>query len=209
MSVSTNIWVWNKLYAKDANRQMFGDDTTAKIAAKWFAGLTTIEDWGCGHGGFKLYLPPSTQYIGIDGSNSRHADIISDLEYFHSSNPDGILLRHVLEHNRNWELILKNALKSFEKKLCIILFTPFTNNETKVIAEYKNFFDGGMDIYDIAFKKLDILYPISAVPSSIFHVIPNIKTNTQYGEETMILVERLTEPERAEIQKWADERGIR
>ena len=82
----------------------------------------TVEDWGCGQAGAKPYFKKS-QYVGIDGSKSKGADKIVDLRRYTSS-PDGILLRHVLEHNYDWPMILRNALASFQKRLVIVFFLP-------------------------------------------------------------------------------------
>jgi len=64
------------------------------------------------------------KYIGIDGSDTPFASRIADLRTYRSK-AEGILIRHVLEHNYDWEAILAGAVESFQKKLCLILFTPF------------------------------------------------------------------------------------
>lgn len=83
-----------------------------------------IEDWGCGLAGAKAFAGDA-DYVGVDGSPG-YADVIADLVTYRS-NVDCILLRHVLEHNREWAKILDNAVASFGRRLCIIVYTPFTD----------------------------------------------------------------------------------
>ena len=89
-----------------------------------------IEDWGCGLGGFKRVFKPddTLEYIGIDGSVTPFADIKADLTNY-TSQCDGIFMRHVLEHNYKWTQILHNACKSFKKKMCLVLSTPFSDTQ--------------------------------------------------------------------------------
>ena len=66
------------------------------------------------------------------------------------------MMRHILEHNHDWRLVLENALASFDKKFCLILFTPFSDGQTKVLKENKKY---GVDVPDISFAKADIFGP--------------------------------------------------
>ena len=97
----------------------------------------TVEDWGCGLGWFRRYISPPREYLGIDGSASPFADIVHDLRTYRSGKPHGILMRHVLEHNHHWKPILDNAIASFTKGLCLILFTPW-QVKTSVLAIIKS-----------------------------------------------------------------------
>jgi hypothetical protein len=54
---------------------------------------------------------------------------VTDLRYYTSS-VEGILLRHVLDHNWCWEQILQNAIASFQKQLAIVIWLPMTAGET-------------------------------------------------------------------------------
>jgi hypothetical protein len=101
-----------------------GETATYQMAAAFLADVDTVEDWGCGAGGFKRFCLAPT-YRGIDGSRTPHADEIVDLCAYRST-AEGILLRHVLEHNPRWLTMLDNALASFTRKLCLILFTPLS-----------------------------------------------------------------------------------
>lgn len=112
---------WN---GKEINKQrVYGDPITYKKAKKFLDDGNDIYDLGCGNQEFKNYIKKS-KYIGVDGSADRNPDLVHDLaEDF--KQVDNILLRHVLEHNDCWKIILSNVLKSFKKKLCIINFIPF------------------------------------------------------------------------------------
>ena len=69
-------------------------------------------------------------------------------------------MQHVLEHNSEWEIILRNILESFTKKAIIVLFTPFLE-ETKVLTKNtlkdKNKFGKTVSVNDISFKQKDII----------------------------------------------------
>jgi hypothetical protein len=132
----TNMHLWDHAYKELPNYPSafkYGDTETYKIGADFLADCETVEDWGCGAGGFKRYRPDA---IGIDGSVTPFADKLEDLVNY-TSNVDGIFIRHVLEHDRNWKIILVNALKSAKKKLVIVLFTPLNGGDrTEEYFEY-------------------------------------------------------------------------
>jgi hypothetical protein len=109
---------WNH---QNVPAQPYGDDTTYRIGADFLRGLAT-EDWGCGLGWYRRFH--EGPYVGIDGSPSEFADIVCDLSH-RRSRCEGLFMRHVLEHNANWRVILENALASFSKKMVLVVFTPF------------------------------------------------------------------------------------
>jgi hypothetical protein len=124
---SNKVGHWNKWYWKSKIRSLFpfagrserlyGDSTTYHLAADFLIDVAEVEDWGCGYGGFRKFC--KTKYIGIDGSSySPAASKIVDLADYRSE-AEGILVRHVLEHNYEWESILQNAVSSFRKKMCL------------------------------------------------------------------------------------------
>lgn len=180
----SRLGVWNEVYKNGGDRHMYGDDTTAKMAASFLHNVDTITDLGCGWGGFKNYIKPHQQYIGVDGSNSPHADIIADLETY-TTKCEGILLRHVLEHNHNWYKILENVVQSFTKKLIIVLFTPFVVS-TQIINSYDNWY--GHSMVDIAFNKNDLIKHFVTYDWSLHE---NIPTNTQYKAEHIFYIEKI------------------
>jgi len=114
---------WNRHYRGLTKETLYGDETTYRLAAEFLDDCDVIEDWGCGSGGFKNFR--TWGYVGVDGSESPFADRLEDLERYRST-VSGIMIRHVLEHNYHWDRVLDNALASFTKKMCLILFTPFS-----------------------------------------------------------------------------------
>jgi hypothetical protein len=175
----SNVGLWDRWYVglDRTKPESYGDTQTYKMGAEFLARCGSIEDWGCGKGFMRTLCDPNA-YIGIDGSKTPHADIIDDLATRVSS-PAGIFMRHVLEHNVNWDFILDNAIQSAQKKLCIVLFTPLVD-ETHQIAW------NDIGVPDIAFCLDDIVDPML----DKFHVkSTNIESATQYGEETIIFGE--------------------
>jgi len=168
---------------------MYDDPLTAKKAAEFIKkiGIKTIEDWGCGYGGFRNYIGDFQEYIGIDGSQSRYTDKIVDLEKY-TSNIDAIHIRHVLEHNIHWVKILENAIQSFQNCMVLTIFTPFVQ-ETTIVAEYPNFENTGITMVDIAFKREDIVKYFANLQWTSEE---NIKTETQYGIEHMFFLQKIS-----------------
>jgi len=125
------------LWPPDGNRSMLDkwaghrDATGANVAGFYgieetykktavFLDDGPVEDWGCGKAyARKFFTQP---YVGVDGTPDG-CDTVVDLTKY-TSNTHGILLRHVLEHNFEWERVLKNALTSCEK-LAIVVCTAF------------------------------------------------------------------------------------
>jgi hypothetical protein len=93
------------------------------------------------------------------------------------------MLRHVLEHNDNWEKVLQNALESFGKKLFLCLFTPL-GEVTKEIAHNKHL---GVDVPDISFCRHDIEKHLADFD---WKLIANIETKSQYNVENVYLIQR-------------------
>lgn len=142
---------WSNWY-KDVKRIgsfRYGNTASYQKAAD-FIGELDVQDWGCGAAGFKRVYK-GHHYIGIDGTKNPFVDVVVDLRYF-VSKVDGIVMRHVLEHNYDWRKVLENALVSFDKKFCLMIFTPF-QDETKEIAHNAK---DGVDVPDIGFKQSDI-----------------------------------------------------
>jgi tetratricopeptide (TPR) repeat protein len=170
--------VWDPIYENyEGSHKAYCDELTMKKGAVFLSDpeIEVVEDWGCGYGGFKNFIAQHQTYIGIDGSNTPFADKIVDLEEY-TSKVDAIFMRHVLEHNHNWERILRNAIASFEKKMVLILFTPFAEI-THVIDQHRIV---DTIVHDIAFSKEDITSHFSAMNWSSEE---NLQTNTQYKVE--------------------------
>jgi hypothetical protein len=93
-------------------------------------------------------------------------------------------MRHILEHNYEWEKVLDAALQSFQKKFCLILFTPFAV-ETKEIAHNGRY---GIDVPDFSFKREDIERHFKGVN---WKLIQNIQTQSQYRVEHVYFIWRI------------------
>jgi hypothetical protein len=174
---------WNEWYknltSKDLGPFRYGNTVTYEKGYNFLQSCDKIEDWGCGAGGFKVFFIKNNnlnKYIGVDGSTTPFADIKTDLTNY-NSNVDGIFMRHVLEHNYEWELILKNACKSFKQKMCLVLFTEFSD-ETKEIAHNLRH---GVDVPDISFDK-NALINIFKMYNIKYELI-TLNTDTGYNVE--------------------------
>jgi hypothetical protein len=177
----TNLGRWAPWYAEaEEPRAYVGTDDELKVtyhrAAEWLWGLA-VEDWGCGLGWFKLLH--DGPYLGIDGTRSQFCDVHADLVTYRSETP-GLLLRHVLEHNHEWQKILDNAVASFTERMCLILFTPLAE-VTQVIADDV----GGLGVPDISFALRDITDRLIGCVWSV----ETLPTDTAYGTETVLRVE--------------------
>jgi hypothetical protein len=138
----------------------------------------TVEDWGCGGGGLSEYIEPQ-RYVGVDSSETPFATVRADLATYDAS-ADGIVLRHVLEHNEDWAAILDNAVHSFKRRLCIVLFTPIVNS-TRVLHREPEY--GNVPV--IAFALQDLYGPIFDVGAHAFHETLTLP-DALYGTETVI-----------------------
>lgn len=186
-NLDSRMGLWDAWYAGDPPREVFSDQESAVRAARFLdaPGIITVEDWGCGLGGFKLFLRPEQHYLGVDGSKSPYADRLVDLIDYRSD-PDAVQLRHVLEHNPQWDRILDNALKSFRKRMVLTLFTPW-QEKTGVIAEYPDFNGSGITMVDIGFNREDI---VSRFGGIAWRSAECLRTLSQYGIEHMFFLER-------------------
>jgi len=171
---------WDTLYRADQPARPYGDTLTYEKAAQFLGELAAVEDWGCGWAWFRRQLKGAVRYKGVDGSWSPFADEVADLTRY-TSRVEGILLRHVLEHNPGWEAILANALGSFTRRMVLVLFTPFSE-ETRVIA-----YNEALRIPDISFAKADLVRHFTGLEWTLEE---NLRTNTQYGVEHVFYLKR-------------------
>lgn len=166
------VWWWD--YSHLTEPFAYGPDTTYEAAAKFLEG-GPVEDWGCGTCYARKFFPKG--YVGVDRANT-FADVVGDLRYLKIRPDKFILLRHVLEHNEDWEKILGNAVSS-SKKLAIVVFTPF-GEETKIINWTEN--QRGK-VPDISFRKEDLTRYFPKFTEQSF------ETGIAYGAETLFCVE--------------------
>jgi hypothetical protein len=176
MSDKWNEWYKN-LTVSDIGHFKYGNTETYKLGYTFLQNCDKIEDWGCGTGGFKRFFNDDMhKYIGIDGSKTPFADIKIDLtEYI--SDIDGIYMRHVLEQNYKWKVILENACKSFKKKMCLVLFTPFSNETTEIAHNLKH----GVDVPDLSFNKNELIDIFNK--NNIEFELISLNTDTGYNIE--------------------------
>ena len=157
--------------------QPYGDVTTYHLAADWLEGLE-VEDWGCGKGYFRTLIHEGL-YRGLDGSETPFADDVVDLCSY-VSDVQGVMLRHVLEHNDRWQLVLKNALDSATWRLVIILFTPMAEQTHEITRTEE------LDVPDLSFSHDELMLYFND-----FEVRwEDLTTNTQYGTERIYYLER-------------------
>lgn len=173
VATDTNVGKWDRWYGLVDEPAPYGDDTTYRIAAEFLAPCATVEDWGCGKGWMRQFIP--TGYRGIDGSRTPFADQIADLTTYRS-NVAGIVLRHVLEHNYDWAAILTNAAASATERLVVILFTPPADSTTEIAYSE----DPGVP--DIAFALDDLLVLLAGWNVEV----ETLETDTQYEVETVL-----------------------
>ena len=143
------MWDYSKI---DKPTPYWGDETYRK-AIEFLDGPGLLEDWGCGTTYAKKFVKTAT-YVGVDSSPSKFNDVTDTLSTRYSF-PDFILMRHVLEHNYNWKAILKNALRSFQERMCFVIFTPFSNITHEIAYHYD------IGVPDLSFRKGDLtdLFP--------------------------------------------------
>lgn len=181
---ASNVGKWDSWYggltADQLGAYRYGETATYLMAAAFMVDMPEVEDWGCGTGGFKRFY--RGRYIGVDGSKTLIATKIADLCTYRS-NVDGIVIRHVLEHNYEWAKVLDNAVASFRRKLCLILFTPFVA-ETREMASNRAH---GIDVPDLAFRREDIEARLGDHPRQLYASIP---TSAGYGVENVYFVWR-------------------
>lgn len=164
----------------------YGSRTSYWAGAEWLADCATVEDWGCGAQWFREEMRganPACNVRGIDGSPGC-CDVASDLRTYRPENrPDGIFMRHVLEHDYDWRMILANAATSFGRKFCLILFTPPTEAETLV---YDFTFANGQKCPVLSLPIAAILRIIEAAGGHVIQCITESSPGTEFSTETMI-----------------------
>lgn len=126
----SNVGRWDGWHKDTTEPAPYGEVRSYQVGADFLSDCATVEDWGCGLGWMRTYVPVSA-YRGVDGSMSRFSDETVDLSVYRSD-VEGVFMRHVLEHNYDWRTILRNALDSARRRCVIILFTPLTDEETQI-----------------------------------------------------------------------------
>jgi hypothetical protein len=165
----------------------YGSEETYSAAAAWlFPACATVEDWGAGPAWFRRYCPPGTSYLPIDFAETAVRPgwsevLTADLATYESTRPDGILMRHVLEHNDSWAEILVNALSSFTRRMVLVTFIPLVP---------VTFCAGpGSPGRDWNFAREDLAGPMAELLAGDFEMT----TRTAFGSEHVWLLERPSE----------------
>lgn len=176
----TNLGRWDKFYVDVEEPQAYGDSDSYQIGADFLDGCARVEDWGCGLGWFRQFISPDA-YAGIDGSHSKFADVVADLEAYRSETP-GLFMRHVLEHNYKWRLVLANAIDSFTERMVIALFTPWQDED-----EVELRFEEGYGVPTLGFSREAIMQPLEPFGVTCMELTSR---PTHYGVEHVLLVSR-------------------
>lgn len=185
----SNLNKWNEWYKDLQAAEPYGDTQTYRSGANWMAkmGPGTVEDWGCGKGWFRKFW--SDDYIGVDGSDTPFADVKADLADY-QSNPDYIFMRHVIEHNHQWQAILRNALMSFRKGFVLVLFTPLIDKtEVHYTAPIQGVPDIHFSLKDLAevIRGTTVLVNKEQEQTIKWDLHTYDAPETFYGEETTFL----------------------
>lgn len=184
----SNVGKWDNWYRglDKSQPQPFGGGDTYHMAAEWLRECETVGDWGCGKGAFRPFVREPQKYFGFDGSATPFAHQIVDLADFRFPT-EGLLMRHVIEHDYRWRDILINADRSYTHRMMIVLFTPMIES-----------FDP--EVKEIAFQELgplggvpDLSFSLAAINTVITENLVGVTTiasATQYGVETVLQYER-------------------
>jgi len=101
--------------------QTYGGEKTYQVAFDMLSSsCRSVEDWGSGYGYFKATYGNKLPISNVDSAMGANVDISCDLSD-RSPESDGVLLRHILEHNPDsWLKIVRNACVAHE--LVIVCF---------------------------------------------------------------------------------------
>jgi hypothetical protein len=123
----------------------YGAVDTYRLAAAWLDGHGDVYDWGCG-GRFAEQFFARSRYVGIDGNAG---DDLAQVQL----DCDSILMRHILENNpERWCEILDNALRSFRRRMTLVMFTAFA--DTTHVYKTEQYESGPLSY--LRFRKRDL-----------------------------------------------------
>lgn len=182
----SNVGKWDGWYRElspSPGAFKYSDTVSYRLGSEFLSDCAVVEDWGTGAGGFKRFRPDA---IGVDGSNTPHAEkkYVDLVGYV--SPCDAVFMRHVLEHNYDWQPILRNVLRSASRKACIVLFTPLSVSGTVQIAHNKMH---GVDVPDLSLGR-DELQRIFDEFDLARVRYEQIESATGYGVEYLIYIEK-------------------
>lgn len=147
--------------------------------------VDNVEDWGGGTSWASRYFK---NYRNVEGSQNENVDEVADLVEY-TSDVENILMREVLEYNTEWKKILENVKKSFRKKFCLIVSTPFVD-KTRIGVWHKPVKADGSHgegvIPEMYFNPQDIRDLFKDYKTSE----EDIKTDHLYGHDWIYYVEK-------------------
>ena len=186
---------WNGWYANvkgDPSTYRYADTVTYRMAAAFVNDAECVEDWGCGMGGLKRFV--TTKYVGVDGSKTPHVDVVDDLRGRRTM-VDAIVMRHVLEHNYDWQLVLQSALASATKKICLVLFTPFADKTEEI--SHNRFH--GVDVPNLSLPRGE-LEAMILDGGAEFEIVADIPTVSSFGVEHVYYIWQTASQKSARLQ---------
>lgn len=109
-------------YTRASEPFAYDDTVSYGLAGEWVSNRGLVEDWGCGTAWMKRFIEGGP-YRGIDGAWSKFSDQVVDLRTY-TSDVGCAVMRHVLEHNRDWRQIAENFTDSWHDRAALVLFIP-------------------------------------------------------------------------------------
>ena len=172
------------------NRRPYGRTATYEMGAGWLRDCDLVEDWGCGRGWFIRFRSGDCRAVdvGVDSvpGDNPFADVLADLRTYRSEVP-GIFMRHVLEHNYDWQLILENAMASFTERMFLVIFTPWSETgQTEVLMVNHDPIYGDAPNPTLSFDFEELMGVIGDVKVEY----ERLETETLYGVEHVFRLSR-------------------
>lgn len=177
---STRQEIVNRWDYKGWGQAPYGVDITYRKGMAFLDGHGNIEDWGCGTAYARKFVLKGS-YVGIDGNASKFTDRVVDLREYRSVT-DCIFMRHVLEHNYEWQKILANAIESFQKRMALIIFTPFSNRTHEMIS-WRAAWRG---VPDISFNKDDL----TSCFKGLQYTEESVSVEDEFGREHIFYLQK-------------------
>jgi hypothetical protein len=184
----SNLGLWEPCY-RVREPFPYGTDLTYRLGAEFLVACRTVEDWGCGTQWFRRVMQkinPGARVIGLDGSAGYCDRIVDLVDYRPEELPDGIFLRHVLEHNQAWRTLLDHALESFNRRMVLVLFTPFADRET-LLSNYEFPTGGSCPYLSLSQRELELILCRHGMQYR-FETMPS--PDTEIGLETVFWIIR-------------------
>jgi hypothetical protein len=175
---------WDGGYAQWPAPVPYGSEETYAECVGWLAQVCrSIEDWGAGPAWARRFVPEGVSYLPVDFSAQAcrpgWSQVCADLATYRSTKPDGILMRHVLEHDPAWRAVLDNALDSFGKRMCVVVHTPLAEGATVAL-------EGGPPGWSFSFAREDLTVMMGGLLVDDHHVV----SQTAFGGEHVFMLER-------------------